>query len=811
MIRNWLYIFLYHIKNNKLFTALNILGLSIGMASLIFAILYWSDEHSYDKWNPEVENIYQVTSIVRESETWASVVAPLESYIEEMPEVEKHFFSYSWYNNDIVEQKGKNIMIEKVVNAQKDFFHLFPFTFIKGNASDALKDINSIALSEATAKQLFGKENPMNKSVKYADENYIVRGIYTIPGKSSFSPNAVISSIYKEIENQKDRWGNFNFSLYLKINNPKDVTTVVKKMNDALYENRIVKEAEKSGITPEELIKKYGQITVKLEPLKTARLHSKVRGYPEGKGNYQLLLIMMGLSLLILTLSVVNYINLATAGAIKRAKEVGVRKITGATKSNIVWQFIFETLIISLFSILIAVSIVELSLPYYNDFLDKTLVMKGQQFYTQLIIILGIMILVAGVFPAIYISNFKTINVLKGNFSRSKSGIWLRNGMLVLQFAIASFFIVGSYIVNQQINHLTNKELGFNGDQVIVINYNKDRRKPNESFGSYTQRIYAPIVTLKQELQKIKGVQQVSTGAFNFARGASSSSSFVYNDVNIQGRNMAVDFDMLPMMKIEMKEGRYLQEKFASDTVSNILINETSQRMMKEENPLEKEINWNGKKLKIVGVVKDFNFRGPHNKVPPMVFFHLRTIKWMTYNVNSISVKISPENMEETIANIEKFWTKEIDTKYPFDYEFLNKEFARTYEDYVKQKNIFSLLNAVVILIALFGLFALASYSIQRRMKGIAIRKTLGAETQTLLKELSKQYLIFCIIGFCIALFPAYYLLQKWLENFAYRIDISIVPFVIGFLALLALTLLVVLSRAYQATKVDVLKYLKYE
>ena len=217
------------------------------------------------------------------------------------------------------------------------------------------------------------------------------------------------------------------------------------------------------------------------------------------------------------------------------------------------------------------------------------------------------------------------------------------------------------------------------------------------------------------------------------------------------------------------------------------------------------------KPYKIVGIVKDFNLFSPQEEVPPMVFFHFKTIDWMLGNANRIHVKVDGKNMEQTIADIEKFWTKHVDTDYPFEYDFVDKAYARTYEAYVKQKNLFSLLNFIVILIAIFGLFALASYSIQRRMKEIAIRKTLGAETNVLLKELSRQYVVFCFIGFLLAVFPVYYLLGKWLENFAFRIEISFVPFVIGFIVLLILTLIVVLSRAYQATRLDVLKYLKYE
>jgi putative ABC transport system permease protein len=264
------------------------------------------------------------------------------------------------------------------------------------------------------------------------------------------------------------------------------------------------------------------------------------------------------------------------------------------------------------------------------------------------------------------------------------------------------------------------------------------------------------------------------------------------------------------MLKIKMAKGRGLDKKLASDTINSIMINETAAKLMNMKNPIGEEILIRNQKLQIVGVVKDFNLLSPEVKVPPMTFFHMETLH-MAENMNTIYVKLKTGNTWHTIHDIEKFWKTKVDTEYPFKYDFVDKQYARTYETYVKQKNLFSLLNIVVILIALFGLFALASYSIQRRMKEIAIRKTLGAETNTLLRELSKQYIIYCIIGFLIALFPIHYLLNKWLENFAFRIDITVFPFVLGFAILLALTLIIVLSRAYTATKTDILKYLKYE
>jgi putative ABC transport system permease protein len=460
-----------------------------------------------------------------------------------------------------------------------------------------------------------------------------------------------------------------------------------------------------------------------------------------------------------------------------------------------------------LFSILLSLVIVELSLPYYNDFLEKTLTIQGSQFYLQLIIIFIATVGVAGIIPAIYVSNFEVLKVLKGNFGRSKRGIWLRNGMLIFQFSIASFFIIGSYIVYNQIDHMNNKDLGFKASHILDISYRNIYGDDNKITDNAQYNRY---LLIKNELSHIKGVKKVAAGAFVFGENVTTT-SYKYKDLQIDGDNIAVDFGTLEMLQIKMAKGRYFSPKFAQDTINSMLINETALKQLNEKDPIGKKINWQGKEVVIVGVVKDFNLGNPGDAILPMSFFHFKTIPWFISMLNNIYIDVDTENTEQTLADIEKFWAKNVDPDYPFTYDFVEKEYKRSYSNYVKQKNLFSLLNVVVILIALFGLFSLASFSIERRMKEIAIRKTLGAETNVLLKELSKQYVVYCVIGFLIALFPTYYLLSKWLENFAYRLDITIYPFIIGFIALLLLTLLVVLSRAYQATKVDVLKYLKYE
>jgi putative ABC transport system permease protein len=807
MIFNWFKIFIYHLKQNKLFSFLNVLGLSIGVAGVIFAILYWNNENSYDQWNPEKENSYQVLNVIGATgDTWATSSIPFgQTCKATIPEIEQICFLNIWYSESVIKYQNQKVIDKKIMVSDSNFFDFFPFPITKGSKKDILKEKNSVAIAEDQAKLLFKDEDPIGKSITYDNKSYIVKALYRIIKPSSFEPNYVFGSIMRE--HDFNQWGNFNYGLMVKIKKNVDPALVLKKMHNVNYVNRTLKDAKESGQTVAQYIKENGEIKILLDQLKTLHLHgSKASGSttPEGKGNLQLLYIMAGLSILILILSLVNYINLATASAIKRAKEVGVRKIVGASKNQIIAQFIFETAIIVILAILFALAIVELSLPYYNSFLGKTLTMNGGEFYLQLILIFGLVIILAGIFPAIYISNFETLKVLKGNFSRSKSGIWIRNSMLIFQFGIAAFFIIGALIVNSQVDYMMNKNLGFSGDQVIRIPFN------SADYSKKAQKYF----TTKQEISKMSGVQDVSTFAGSFGNSTNSSSGFTHNGVFVQPRNVEMDFGFLEMMKIKVVEGRDLSPKFASDTINNWLINETLAKLLGLKNPINTVITsgWGEKenlKFKVVGVVKDFHITGLQNKVPPMVFINMKTLKWN--NFDNVYVKVSPNNLTETLAKLKTYWETNVNPDYPFDYEFVNKGFAKTYQEQVKQKDLFFILNLVVIIIAVFGLFALASFSMERRLKEIAIRKTLGAETDVLLKALSKQYVIFCLMGFAIGIVPAYILLQKWLENFAFRINVSIVPFSIALVSLMALTLLIVLAKAYQVTKIDILKYLKYE
>jgi putative ABC transport system permease protein len=809
MLQSWIKIFIYNAKANKVFTGLNVLGLALGIAGLMFAILYRNDERSYNAWNPAKQHIFYTVSDLGSGNVWGSTADAMNAVIDKaIPEVTAHCYADGWYNSNIVKSGDKKVMAEKVIDAQANFFSFFPFPFVAGNAKTALSPLK-MAMSEELCLKLFNTTDVLGKQVEYNDKTFSIGGVYRMEGKSSYMPDVVTNLVDQKLNENINHWGHFRFAMFVKLRNPEDAATVTKKMEALYYNNETKKRALESGIKPEDYVKRFGKIKITLESLKDIRLHTLAGDVPEGKGNYQLLIIMFGLSVLILVMSMANYINLATANAIKRAKEVGVRKIMGASDRNIIGQFVFETIITTLFAILLALVIIEVSLPSYNAFLYKKLSMDSGVFYTQLSVIFVVVVLAAGVLPAAYVSKFKPVAVLRGNINRTKRGIWLRNTMLVLQFAIAAFFIIGSYVVYSQVNHMITKDRGFNADQVISVYY----RNPYDfKVPGFKKMIANRYLHIKEQLKSIKGVEQVAATTAAVGDGSSFYTSYGYKGNSYSLRNMIVDLNALEMLNINLKQGRSLSDKFPQDTVGSAILNETAVKFMGIKNPVGTYLDWDdGKKFKVVGVAKDFLLEGPQSKISPVIIFHYKSLDWMLQNAHHIYVKINPEERESAIAAIEKLWLEDVDPDFPFHYDFVDKDFARTYQQYIHQRNLFSLLNLVVVTIALFGLFALASFSIERRMKEIAIRKTLGASTFTLLKELSMQYIVYCAIGFAVALIPAWWLLNLWLQNFAYHIPVTSIPFIIGFAVLLLLTLVIILGKAYKATRLNVIKYLKYE
>ncbi|WP_405604441.1 ABC transporter permease [Polaribacter sp. Asnod1-A03] len=804
MIQTWFKIFFRNSKKNWLNILVNILGLTVGFAGLLIVLLYLNDEQSYNTNNPNVNEIYRVIHKMSDGNIWASSTnVEGEKYLVDIPEITDIYLSNSWMGGDIVKTDNKQLYVYDILKGMSNFFDFFPFEIIEGSAENFKEARNHLAISEEQSKKLFGNNSAIGKTIELYGRNFIVTTVYKITGKHYFMPKIVIQ-FEEELEGH---WGSFANVLFVKTHKNTSLATLNKKTNDVWYKNATLPLAKKDGISPEEFFEKHGT-TVILEPLKETRLKTIADDAgPEGKGNYQLIVIMLSLSILLIIISSVNFINLSIASATQRAKEVGVKKTLGLSKSNLIKEYSLEIVLQGLISFIFSLVLVELILPVFNDFMKKEISILNFSLLIQIAIIALSVSVLIGFIPAIYLSKFKAVEVLKGNVSRSKQGIFARNLMLGLQFLISGFFLTGSLIIYNQVDYMMKKDLGYNGDQIVVVSLNdfNDRYKKYE--------------LAKKELIKNPNIDVVTSNSYSIGGGSSTSTNLDFKDISVQSYGNAIDHNYLDVLGVKIVKGRGLQEEKASDTIKNILINETLAKQLNiYDDPIGKKIDAgfgdednDGNNLQVIGMVKDYHTMGLDNKIQPTFMFHWNTFDWMKNNFWQMQIKIKPNNIPETLEYIENYWQENIEQGYPFNAQFLNKRFARTYKKYQNQKTLFLVLTSVVIIISLLGLFALATLTIQQRLKEVAIRKTLGASVKEIMFQLIKSFLKITVIASLILIPIAYYLMENWLEDFVYRIDMPILPFIITPIILSILVFLVVGLKAYNATKIDLIKYLKFE
>lgn len=804
MINNWLRIAFINYKKNWLSTIINLFGLTIGLTGFMLILMHWNDEESFEKWNPKKDQIYYFQTYHKKENSYGNNISiPMARRAKEViPGVEDYvLFNGSGIGLKMT-TKVKTVFQKDGMTGTESFFKFFPFKLVAGSYKDALKGESAIALSTDAAKNLFGKTNVAGESIKFDNKNYVVTAVYELPKENSqIKPEFIINPV-EQIKNDEKNWGNFNYGALFMLKKDTDPKVVEQKFVKDIFEYRASLDKDSSGMTIQQFLDLYGPTDSVLTPLDQIKLHAKASWF--GNPDFKTLMILFTLSVLIVVLSAINFINLKTAQASQRAKEIGVRKAIGSTRSNLVLQFLMETFVICIASYLLSLALTELLLPSFNKFYDKEMKMNDWHIYFYSFVMVIMVTLISGLIPATYLANFKAIETLKGNFARSKHGVWLRNGILTLQLIISSFFIIGGLIVNQQVKYMMNKDLGYSGKQIIMINFNESDPKP-----------WLKYERLKTEMRKIQGVTDVSYGEAVPGSNRSSSSNMDFMDKSIQGQHGSMDYNYLKFLNVKLKKGRWLDPNLSSDTVNNVLVNEAFVRKFgwKDEDALKNEIKpgFDNKKYKIVGVVKDFNIRSLRTEVEPIIFFHYKETEWKRLNVYNIQLKIDPNDIDGTVKRLKTYWQGSIEPGYPFDYYFLDKKFAETFKKYQKQQTLFTILNAMVLIVALLGLFALSSLMIEQKLKDVAIRKTLGASDRTLILGLTKQFLWITFTAVVISVPISYYLINEWLKDFAYRIDMPVWPFIFSLVVLLLLTFSVVSIKAYQATKVNLVKYLKYE
>lgn len=804
MLNNWLKIAFINYKKNWLSTIINLFGLTIGLTGFMLILMHWNDEESFEKWNPKKDNIYYFQTYNKKDNVYGAAISIpyAENALKRISEVQDYALLNGSDMSYKMTTKSKTAFQRGGMSVSDNFFNLFPFKLVAGTYKDVLKNDNNIAISITTAKNLFGKTAVVGETIKINTTNFIVTAVYELPeGNSQIKPDFVFKPT-DQIKNDKEQWGNFNYAGFFLLKKGANPRSFEKKFLDIIMMRAKVN-AKDGGMTPQQYIDTYGPNDTLLTPLDKIKLHAESTWF--GKPDFKSILILFTLSVLIVILSAINFINLKTAQASQRAKEIGVRKAIGSTKSSLVFQFLMETFLICIASYLLSLALTELLLPSFNKFFDKEIVMNNWRTYFYSLAMVALVMLISGLIPALYLSNFKAIETLKGNFARSKHGVWLRNGILTLQLIISSFFIIGGLIVNQQVKHMMSKDLGFSGKQIFQINFNEyNNGKP-----------WLKYERLKTEMAKIKGVESISYSEAPPATGNFSSSNMDYMSQSIQAQHGSMDYDYPQFIGVKLLEGRWLNPKLSSDTINNALVNEAFVRKLgwTNEQAMKREIRpgFDNKPYHIIGIIKDFNIRSLKSEIDPIIFFHYKETSWKRFNVYNIQLKLKADDIEGTVKRIKTYWQNNAEPGYPFNSYFIDKQFAKTFETHQKQQTLFNILNAMVLMVALLGLFALSSLMIEQKLKDVAIRKTLGASDQTLIFGLTKQFLWITLIAVLISIPISYYLMNEWLKDFAYRIDMPILPYVLSLVTLLLLTFLVVSIKAYQATKVNLIKYLKYE
>ncbi len=798
MIQTWFKIFFRNSQKNWLNMFVNILGLTLGFAGLLIVLLYLNDEQSYNANNPNKEEVFRVLHKMPNGVLgFHSIPVEGPKYKEGIPEITDHYISSVWYAATLVKADGKELFTEGILQGEPNFFDFFPFQIIEGSAKTFQETRNHIAISQEQATVFFGNESAIGKTLSFSNRTFIVTTVYKIVGKHYFMPTIIIQ--YNKQPEGRDWANDFRVNLFVKTTKGANIKNITEKAEAVWYQNHVLPGSDKEGVTPDEFVKEHEIIPV-LESIKDIRLKAITGAGPEGKGNYQLILIMLFLSILLIIISCVNFINLSIASATQRGKEVGVKKTLGMSKMTLTRHYALEIVLQGAIAFVFSILLVELILPSFNDFMNKDISILEIALLVKVGFLAIIVSLIIGSIPAVYLSKFKTIEVLKGNVSRSGKGVFGRNIMLGIQFLISGFFLTGAIIINKQVTYMMDKDLGFNGEQVLMIPMNKSKDK----FKNY--------LLAKKELIKHPNIEAVTSNLSIIGGGMGMGATVNYKDISVRAAVDAIDYNFLDVMDVKIIKGRVFKEKLASDTIDKVLINETLAKALHiYDNPMGEKIKTRFGEGIVIGMVKDYNVIGLDGDISPTVFMHWNTVRWMRSLLPMIQVKIKPTNVKETLEFLEGYWKENIEQGYPFTASFVNKRFAKTYEKYQNQRTLFFILTGVVILMSLLGLFALATLTIQQRLKEVAIRKTLGSSVKDIMFELIKSFLRITLIASVILIPIAYYFIQSWLENFVYRIDMPVVPFIITPIILTILVFIIVGLKAFNATKIDLIKYLKYE
>jgi putative ABC transport system permease protein len=796
MLRNLFLIVIRNFKKDKWYSLLNVLGLTIGITFSLFLIFYVADELNYDRFNKKADRIYRIVSHIQERDKNTNVTLtqlPLAATLKkDFPEVEEstRFISRE---RTLFKNGNNNFYETKIYYADNSIFNIFTFHFVEGNAAHALNEPNSIVLSKTLAEKYFGKNTQaVGKTLRTVYDLYKVTAVIEdVPKNSHLIFNMLISAstILKGNNDGNNNWGNLSSFTYVLLKPGTNAEAFNKKLLP-MFQKYMAHIFDKYNVKMQ-----YG-----VQPITAIHLHSDLELEPEEVGSMSYIWIFSAVAFFMLLIACINYMNLTTARSARRAKEIGIRKVTGSTKKQLVLQFLGESLLTAFAAVVLSVLLVILLFPVFNSLSGKTFTMQTLLQPFNIILLLSIVLftgLVGGSYPAFYLSSFKPVSVLKGVLSKASGNVNLRRTLVVLQFSIAMIMLICTWVVYTQLSYLQNKDLGFNKDQVmtVTVNTGEDER--------------SKIFAMNNEFRTLPGIKAVGSAnsypgnPISFMSLFSVESKTGYVDKGIENYN--IDENYLGSLGMQLVKGRDFLSP--SDTLHSVLVNESMVKYFGWNNAIGKRLKYSNDTTanyrEVVGVVKDFNQKSLYNKIAPLLLFYYP-------NGNIIQLKMETGSIKTSIAKVENIWNKYF-PKLPFEYKFLNDDFNSQYAADQKRGKIFAAFSILTILITALGLLGLTAFTTEQRQKEISIRRVLGASIVQIVAMITQNYLWLVFISVFIAFPVAGYFMSHWLHLFSYNTGLSVLPFILSAFVILITAVVTAMFHSAKAALANPVKGLRTE
>ncbi|MEE4256887.1 MAG: ABC transporter permease [Bacteroidales bacterium] len=784
MIRNYLLTALRSFLKYKGYSFINIAGLAIGMACSVLIMVWVAHELSYDRFNEKSDRLYRLVQTQYYSSgplITTCMPGPIGGdMVADYPEVEDAFMFY-FAPGAVVTYEDK-CFTENIRLADPGLFRMFDFNFVSGDPATALDDISSIVITEEMAEKYFPGEDPMGKVLRLNDQfNFKVTAVLEeMPANSSFRFDLCIPFLFlEEMGYQLDQYGWNSYYTYIQL---------AEGVSEEEMENKIIKHIEeKKGEEDESVIDLW------LHPLTKVHLYS-VRG----GGQIEQVYILSAIAVFILLIACINFMNLSTARSARRAREIGLRKVVGAGRGKIIFQFLLDSILLSLISVVLSAIIVKAVLPAFNRMADSNIRFDLTD-PVNILILLGIGIftgLLAGSYPALYLSAFNPIGVLRLSGSGSKSSSLFRKILVVFQFTLSVILIIATIVISRQLNYMQHKDLGMNMENVICL------EMPRKVKDNYE--------VMKNEFLRDPSVTSVTrTSSLPFWNG-SNTGGLDWQDRDVEDDLLVgfsfADYDYDKVLGIRMLEGRFFDESYATDTAACV-INKSCQEAMNIKDPIGKWIGSSGSeegRMKIIGVTENFHFLPLTYEISPLMFIISES------PMHVMMIKVSGDNIKETMDYLEQTWTR-INPGFPFEPDFLDREYQEVYESESRLGEIFKYFSFLAIFISCLGLLGLASFMAEQRTREIGIRKTFGAPVGSIIMMMSKEFAKLVIIANIVALPIAWYFLNDWLNHYSYKTPLSADIFIYAFLASVLIAMVAVSYQAVKAALMNPVDAIKYE